>query len=1072
MALRTRVRAALHPEVWSAGAKATGFQDQVVVAGDAGLVGASVLFDADWYNRIARTGRDRKSAVADYLARGRKAGLTPHPLFDPEFVARQIGGNLGGRDPLGVFLSAAEHHRLSTHPLFDAERYLAAVPAAADHAIGPVGHYLAIGARDGVAPNDWYVPDPSREPGGLADWIRTRADAWVARQQVAAPVWQPELPAGAARADDGSDAAPGAEAGSALLVSVILPVGDDLTLLPGMVESVRGQTHTRWELLVLHSGDPLEVTRQLGPGADDDRVRLVATGRDRYVSLNLAIELARGDALAWLSAGDIWQPDRLARALAVLADGDIGAVHDVVERTAADGRTRDYLSLDVSLERLQAGRSPELGSLVVRRSLAEQVGGFDESLPAAADFDFVFKLAERAGLEPVPFVGVEADAGRRARNVAVRPLRERPPLDPSTLETWHDVVLNRHRVDWNGLGAEPRDARTVSVIVPTHNDWRLTSAAVRSVATVDRGTDVRVQTIVVDNGSGLTASAVLDSLPLRYDGVELITSPVNHGFALGNNIALPWVQGGVVVFLNNDTEVTDGWLEPLVTALEAPDILGAQSLLVYPTGLVQSAGVAFPACGGIPHALLSGFPIEDAAHVSTARFSAVTAAAMAVRFADVVALRGFDPLYRNGMEDVDFGLRLKQLRRGHFTVRRDSVVVHHESQAPGRMTKTLINRRILLERWDNGMPGDDVELWRHVGYDVIRHEPPAQIPDDRRLAPPVPVLQRRTGITTDGARPALRWAIKNPAPSDPTAEFWGDTHFARQLAAALRDLGQEVVIDHRPAWERPTGRFDDVVVVLRGLAPYRPQYTDINLGWLISHPDMLRRSEAAAYDRLFAASTHWADRMSREWGIRIEPLLQATDPSRFHPDRAEPDTGHRVLFVGGSRRKPRPIVTQAVEAGLPLRIYGREWEGIVPDEYIEAQYLSNDALGAAYRAAGVVLNDHWDDMRVDGFLSNRLFDAAASGARVITDEVVGLGDVFGRSVQVARDGRDLAELASAPDLDAVFGDDAERRAIAARIHAEHSFAVRARQLLDAALEIRAELSDSRRAKSATRVEVA
>ena len=33
----------------------------------------------------------------------------------------------------------------------------------------------------------------------------------------------------------------------------------------------------------------------------------------------------------------------------------------------------------------------------------------------------------------------------------------------------------------------------------------------------------------------------------------------------------------------------------------------------------------------------------------------------------------------------------------------------------------------------------------------------------------------------------------------------------------------------------------------------------------------------------------------------------------------------------------------------------------------------------------MVLNDHWEDMRAEGFLSNRLFDAVASGARVVTD---------------------------------------------------------------------------------------
>jgi len=118
--------------------------------------------------------------------------------------------------------------------------------------------------------------------------------------------------------------------------------------------------------------------------------------------------------------------------------------------------------------------------------------------------------------------------------------------------------------------------------------------------------------------------------------------------------------------------------------------------------------------------------------------------------------------------------------------------------------------------------------------------------------------------------------------------------------------------------------------------------------------------------------------------------------------------------------------------------------------------VPNHQLGAMYAAAGVVLNDHWDDMRADGFVSNRLFDAAASGARVVTDDVAGLAGLFGASVQVAHDAGELAALVRSDDLDGVFGTREERRAVADQVRREHSFLHRARRLLDVALEVRAE----------------
>jgi spore maturation protein CgeB len=226
--------------------------------------------------------------------------------------------------------------------------------------------------------------------------------------------------------------------------------------------------------------------------------------------------------------------------------------------------------------------------------------------------------------------------------------------------------------------------------------------------------------------------------------------------------------------------------------------------------------------------------------------------------------------------------------------------------------------------------------------------------------------------------------------------------------------------------------------------------------WLISHPEDVEPSEHRGYDRVYVASVPFAREMAQGWGAPAVALLQATDPAVFHPDLAEPDTGHRVLFIGNSRGQARPLVVTAAEQGLDLSVYGSGWSGLIDDRFVRGTYLPNDLVGAAYRAAGVVLNDHWSDMHEYGFLSNRLFDAVAAGARVVTDDVAGVEEVFGDAVKVVRDPADLSRLVSVPDLDAVFGDDATRRERAAKVAAEHSFAARARTLVDDALAIRAE----------------
>ncbi|HUR73694.1 MAG TPA: glycosyltransferase [Sporichthya sp.] len=329
----------------------------------------------------------------------------------------------------------------------------------------------------------------------------------------------------------------------------------------------------------------------------------------------------------------------------------------------------------------------------------------------------------------------------RGRSDSAPAPTEAPPRAAAEVDPEADIALNA-TIPWADLSARPRDAGTVSVIVPTYRDIEMTTTAVAAVARDAETSSRRVQVIVVDNGCAPKVAAQLDALAEAYPGTEVTHNAVNHGFALGNNLALPLVAGEVVVFLNNDTEAAPGWLDPLVRALDDPGVVGAQSLLVFPTGTIQSAGIAFPAGGGVPHPLLVGHPVEDAEGLRGARLQAATAAALAMRTADVIALRGFDPWFRNGMEDADLGLRAGRDLGGHFVLCPDSVVVHHESQTPGRYRHAMRNRRQFLDRWQGSVTGDDEELWRRAGFEVVGHERKSAPTDDQELWVPLPVVRR------------------------------------------------------------------------------------------------------------------------------------------------------------------------------------------------------------------------------------------------------------------------------------------------------------------------------------------
>jgi hypothetical protein len=301
-------------------------------------------------------------------------------------------------------------------------------------------------------------------------------------------------------------------------------------------------------------------------------------------------------------------------------------------------------------------------------------------------------------------------------------------------------------------------------------------------------------------------------------------------------------------------------------------------------------------------------------------------------------------------------------------------------------------------------------------------------------------------------RRKLRWTVLTSAPGGKAGEQWGDTWFARDLVEALRKLGQDARTTSRQNAHSLEREKDDVVVVLRGLTEVKPNRSKKNsiwILWVISHPELVTEEEASRYDVVFAASNHWQPGF-----VAVHPLLQATNPARFTPSAGIPDSGDEVLFVGSTRGVFRPIVKDAIDAHLELSLYGVGWQEYVDAAKIKAEFLANDQLPAAYSSAKLVLNDHHTFMADTGFLSNRLFDAAATGTRIVSDPALGLADVFGDHVRTYSSVEELAAIAS--NVESVFPEVDERMKFAAEIAQRHSFAARAKELINFVQEKRAQ----------------
>lgn len=955
-----------------------------------------------------------------------------------------------GETPPGeITQDALDRATAAASPFFNEAWYLAANADVRAAGVDPVGHYIQHGWREGrdPGPDFWtsgYLATNSDVAAAglnpLLHWERWGRDE--GRQQPRRP-WSPQV----------SDwwtadvlASPSAQdvRRHNPLVSVIMPTRDRWQMLPAAIDSVLAQTWTNWELLIIDDGSSDGTAEAVRAAYADPRVTVIAT-KARGVShaRNTGLAEARGAYFAYLDSDNTWSPDFLELSLISMARAGAKSSYAMLRMNYAEKNAPEdirVLGKYFNLDDLKYENFIDMNIYMHDRSLLDRCGMFDVSLLRMVDWDLVLRHAKSE--EPVfcRFIGAEYDARPRPDRI-----RYREPVN------YQGVIRAKHLLDWPAVQADlpRRDPDLVSIIICVLNNPVLTEACLQALFRHEAG--LPFELVIVDNGSDPETAELLAGWAAREPRIRLVTNPVNLNFALGNNLGFAASRGGRVVFLNNDTEVTPEWLRALLAPLADPLVMGVQAKLLFPDGTIQGAGLVFPAEAPFAYHLYTGEPGHHPPTSRQRRFPAITGACMGLRASDFAAACGFDPIFVNGQEDVDLCLRLGG-GSNVFACAVDSIVIHYEGRSAGRYKHVTANRRFFHTRWQGRVPATDEAFYAEDGLAT-----PVRLPDGlkntepdlavwRPLPPqpvPHPAAPRGRGLLAGGVRLCV------PCPSADRKDQWGDYHFAVALCAALARQGIRSRLAFLSDWHLPTAP-GEVNLVLRGLSNFRPEAARGNIIWLISHSEAPSLDELAAFDLVLVASDRWAQHLRTALpGTRVETLLQCTDAARFYPRPAAPERRHDRLYVANSRKVRRSTIAKALAEGVDLSVFGTGWEGIIPADWLKAANLPNTELPQYYASAGVVINDHWPRMAEDGFVSNRIFDALACAAPLITDRVAGMPpEVAAGCTFVEADGNlgdALARATAAADAD---GEAVARRQRAEQIRTLHSFDARVARLLE------------------------
>lgn len=200
-------------------------------------------------------------------------------------------------------------------------------------------------------------------------------------------------------------------------VSVVIPVYNRPAAVRRAIDSVLAQTFEDLEVVVVDDASSDETPKAV-TAVRDQRVRLVRheTRRGGGAARNTGIRASTAPFVAFLDSDDKWLPEKLERQVDLFSRSSdrLGLVYVGNRQMRANGRVREVVPYrDDDLARSLLVRNVVGGTSVgmVRRNVFDEVGTFDESLPAKQDLDLWLRIARRFEVDFVPDVLVETAMG-------------------------------------------------------------------------------------------------------------------------------------------------------------------------------------------------------------------------------------------------------------------------------------------------------------------------------------------------------------------------------------------------------------------------------------------------------------------------------------------------------------------------------------------------------------------------------------------------------------------------------------------------------------------------------------
>lgn len=504
------------------------------------------------------------------------------------------------------------------------------------------------------------------------------------------------------------------------LFSILTPVYETpAEVLQAMLRSVRRQRCTDWELCLVddaspspHVGEILARAQSRDPRV---RVRRRETNGGIVAASNDTLEMARGEFIVLLDHDDELHRNALSLvAEALRTNSEADYLYTDEDKIDTAGRhSGPFFKPDWSPERMRT-QMYTCHLSVLRRSLVEEVGGFDTEFEGSQDWDLVLKVTERARqvvhvpkvlyhwrmLETSAAGGGEAakpwafEAGKRAVQTHCERigLAARVERDSDDAGVYHlEPALKRQPL--------------VSIVIPTacgsrevrYQQTVLVTHCVRSI--VETSTYENYEIVcVVDTPADPAVLAELREI--GGERLRLVSYEDPFSFSAKINLGAANSGGELLLLLNDDIEVvTPNWIERMAMYSELPEVGAVGARLIWEDGRLQHTGVHFE--GGLPGHTYHGFAGDFRGYSNNVVIAqnclAVTGACLMTSRELFEELGGLTTVLPVNYNDMDYCL--KAVSAGKRVVYDpDTILYHFESSSRSSEVEEW-EKEQLIDRW-------------------------------------------------------------------------------------------------------------------------------------------------------------------------------------------------------------------------------------------------------------------------------------------------------------------------------------------------------------------------------------